>query len=424
MTNYDNISKAIGERNWQNSITHDNGQFSVSGGGKSTLALSQPGYGKSTLFSYRAQMSRCLHGEKSGFVSDLLAREPLEKWAGKVFQETVIWRARDQDNFANIIPENWYTSFKGSMGSIKNLYVWVHERDKEIIFYSYNHKRQEIPVLNLPPPIYYHDAEDIMRRLKWGAINVVLEPQTYSLSHTLIQRLREKKMDISEEEDRDRERKRAQKSKSGHRVKSTKNTQTAYEKREISPSYFWFDMIHVAKRMNKYRHILISIDEVDDVFEARSEGDVWKLIEMLANDWKDLRKSNISMDISTHETDFIDWRILKRVDYFIWMAGASVHGAYSMIKLQNLVSDLPIGTFLIEKRKMDFGLNIFGKIPFAQPSVRIEGLKGEDFNLSPSATKKLLDAYDAMWSDKREEEIINLDEPEEQKIIEPEVITV
>jgi hypothetical protein len=414
MTDYSNISKSIGEKNWQDCITHDNGQFAQNGGGKSTLYLSQPGQGKSTLMCYAAQMSRSLHGSKLDFVKDLMHREPLDRYAGKVFQETVIWRARDMDSFANIIPQNWITSMKGSMGSTKDLHLWVHERDKDIIFYSYNHKRQEITVQNLPPPIYYRDAEDILRRLKWGAINVVLEPQTYSLSPTLIQRLREKKMDISDEEERDQEWQKDQRKKTGHRKKTHRATQTSYEKREVSPSYFWFDLIHVAKRMNKYRHIMISIDEIDDVFEARSEGDVWKLIEMLANDWKDLRKSNISTNLSTHETDFIDWRILKRIDYFVWMAGASVHSAYSMLKLQNLVSDLPIGSFLIERRKMDFGFNTFGKIPLAQPAVRIDGLKGEDFNLSPSVSERLMRAYEDAWGIRQTGEIINLDEIEEQ----------
>ena len=48
MTNYDNISIAIGEKNWQNSITHDEGQFSDNGGGKTNLLLGQPGTGKTT----------------------------------------------------------------------------------------------------------------------------------------------------------------------------------------------------------------------------------------------------------------------------------------------------------------------------------------------------------------------------------------
>lgn len=252
-------------------------------------------------------------------------------------------------------------------------------------------------VKNLPMPLVYKDTDDLIRRLKQGAINAILEPQTYTLSPTLVQRLREKKMDINEETERAIELDKARRSKKPGR-KSAKTVKTSYENREVSPSYFWFDFIHTARRMNKYRHLKIDLDEVDDVMEPRSEGDVWKLIDMLAGDWKDLRKANISTNLATHETDFIDWRILKRVDYFIWMAGASVHNSYSMLKIQNLVSDLPIGTFIIEKRKIDFGLNTFEKIPMGQPALRVDGLKGEAFNLSPKTGERLMKQYEDAWS--------------------------
>jgi hypothetical protein len=408
MTDYSNISIPIGERNWQNSITHDNGQFAQDGGGKSTLYLGQPGKGKSTLMCHAAQMSRCMHnGSKMEFVGDLLAKNDLSKYAGKIYQETVVWRARDMDSFGNIIPQNWLHSYKGAMGSTKELYLWIHEADTNVIFYSYNHKRQEIVVNGLPAPQFYKDAEDLMKRLHWGAINVVLEPQTYKLSQTLIQKLREKKMDINAEDDRGNERKKLAKSKASHVKKGSINVFTEYEKREVSPSYFWFDMIHIAKSRNKDRHILFSLDEVDDIFEARSEGDVWKLIEMLANDWKDLRKHNISTNMSTHEIDFIDWRILPRIDYIVWMTGARLH-ARSSIKVQSLVSNLPIGMFLIEQRGISFGQNTFGKIPLAQPAVRIDGLKGEDFNLTETVAKRLLQKYEEMWIGKRSDDIIDL----------------
>jgi hypothetical protein len=204
-------------------------------------------------------------------------------------------------------------------------------------------------------------------------------------------------MDVSEDMERERELEKAKRSKTPGR-KSAKSVKTSYENREVSPSYFWFDFIHTARRMNKYRHLKINLDEVDDVMEPRSEGDVWKLIDMLAGDWKDLRKANISTNLATHETDFLDWRIMKRVDYFIWMAGASVHNAYSMLKIQNLVSDLPIGTFIIEKRKIDFGLNTFEKIPMGQPALRVDGLKGEPFNLAPKVGDRLMKQYEDAWS--------------------------
>jgi len=414
MTSYDRISTKIGDKNWQDSITHDDGTFSPDGGGKSTLHLSQPGKGKTTLMCYEAQMSRCMHVTKSDFVHDIIAKNDLSGYAGKIFQETVIWRARDMDSFANIIPQNWYTSFKGSLGSVKQLYLWVHENDTNVIFYCFNQKRQEMAVLNLPPPQFYTDAEDLIRRLHWGAINVVLEPQTYRLSPTLIQRLREKKMDISESEDRDQEYKKSQVERKDKttRTRGRKHSRarmpTNYEKREVSSSYFWFELIHVARKMNKRRHIMFSLDEVDDIFEARSEGDVWKLIELLANDWKDLRKANISTSLSTHETDFIDWRIMHRIDYFIWMAGAGIHSK-SILTVQALVSNLPMGAFLIEKRKIDFGINYFGKIPLAQPAVRIDGLKGEQLQLTEGTAKRLLRAYEESWTGRRVDDIIDID---------------
>jgi hypothetical protein len=413
MTDYSTISTHLGNELWQKSITHDNGQFAQDGGGKSTLLLGQPGKGKSTLMCYMAQMSRCMHnGSKLDLIKDITEKNDLSQHAGKVFQETCVWRARDMDSFANIIPCNWYNSFKGSMGSTKDMCLWVHEADKQIVFFSYNHKRQEICVNGLPAPMFYKDAEDLLRHLKWGAINVVLEPQTYHLSQTLIQKLREKKMDISEDDDRENERKKLRKEKGKpHVKKSTRNVQTDYERREVSSSYFWFDMIHVAKSQNRDRHIMFSLDEVDDIFEARSEGDVWKLIEMLANDWKDLRKHNISTVLSTHEIDFIDWRILPRIDYIIWITGARLYGR-SAIKVQPLVSNLPIGKFLIEQRGISFGQNDFGKIPLSQPAVRIDGLKGEDFILTDTVANRLMEKYAESWGIMKEKEILNLDDVE------------
>lgn len=410
MTDYSKISTHLGQVLWQNSITHDNGQFAQDGGGKSTLLLGQPGKGKSTLLCYKAQMSRCMHnGSKIPLVGDIVAKNDLSQYAGKVFQETVIWRARDMDSFANIIPCNWFNSFKGSMGATKDMCLWVHEKDTHIIFYSYNHKRQEICINGLPAPRFYTDAENLIKHLEWGKINVVLEPQTYHLSPTLIQKLREKKMDISDEDDRENERQKIRKSRGKpHQKKSTRNAQTAYEKREVASSYFWFDMIHVAKSQNKDRHIHFILDEIDDIFEARSEGDVWKLIEMLANDWKDLRKHNISTSLSTHEIDFIDWRILPRIDYIIWMTGARLYGR-SAIKVQTLVSNLPIGKFLIEQRGISFGQNDFGKIPLSQPAVRIDGLKGEDLILTEKVAQRLLEEYAVRWGVMKEKETINLD---------------
>lgn len=389
MTDYSRISSKIGHRHWIDSVTHDDGQFAADGGGKSTASFSSPGKGKSTLMCYVAQSCRFLHGSKGDFVNDFSRHEDVSSY--KVFLETVIWRVRDFDAFSNIIAANWADSMRGHEWSeaIKDLHLFVH-KDDSLLFYSLNHKKKPVPVRNLPLIERYEDSDDLMRKIHWGAINAVVEPQTYHLSRTLIQKLREKKMGISEAAERkDAEEANTRSNKKNppaHRPRKNAAL-TGYEKREISPAYFWFDMIHTAMESNHLRHITFCIDEWDDIAEARSEGDVWKLIDVLAQDWKTLRKANISTHLSTHQTDYVDWRILKRIDYFIWMRGAVIHPSYSMINRQSIVSDLPMGMFIIESRMIDFGRENFGKIPYSQPAVRIDGLKGQRLALTPGEMK-------------------------------------
>lgn len=388
MTNYEHISSRKGVTHWISSYLHDNGQTASDGGGKSTLSLSSPGKGKSTLMCTNAELCMYIDASKGELVRALVGKDDLSSF--NVFSETVIWRVRDFDSFSNIIKDNWELSLKVWRGCeinrAKDFYLFVHE-DDDVVFYSYTTKNKAVPVQNLPPIQRYKDVTDLMRKMHWGAINAVLEPQTYTLSQSLIMKLRQKKMDINEKDDREQNKKENDKERKNDkkpgRPRSAATTETKYERMEVSPAYFWFDLISGAQSLNKMRHITFCIDEWDDIAEARSEGDVWKLIDNLAANWKDLRKNNISTHLSTHQTDYVDWRILKRIDYFIWMKGAQVHPSYSMIKQQSLISDLDMGWFIMEQRMVSFGKVRFEKIPRSHPSVRIEGLKGNDVRLSP-----------------------------------------
>jgi hypothetical protein len=398
MTDYTRISSELGKKHWLGSTIHDHAEFGgEAGGGKTTISLSAPGSGKTTLSSWVAQSSKYVPPpyDKHGIIRAIMTGEI---YTDPVFLETVIWRIRDGDGFPRIIKENWVNSFRSHPdwwnGNIaKDVHIWVHEDDMGyILFYSINKKNQQVPILHMPKIETYRNAEDLIRRLHWGAINAVLEPQEYQLSPTLITKLREKRMDVKEDVEKVDYRKNLKKERVPHKKQSSKNY-AGFAQREVSPSYFWFELIHVAKDKNDLRHITFVIDEVDDIFEARSEGDVWKLIDILASDWKDLRKVNISTHLTTHQTDFVDWRIMKRADYIIWMLGAEIKPSFSMIKKQNIVSDLPMGMFLIEKRKIEFGVCPFNKIPNAQPAARIDGLKGEIKRLPDTMALGIMKAY-------------------------------
>lgn len=383
MTNYDLISGKTGLTHWISSYVHDNGQTASDGGGKSTLSLSAPGKGKSTLMCQNAELCMFTDDDKGPLIRAMVAKADLSEFTAH--PETVIWRVRDFDSFPNIITENWLQSLKAwkldHCYQPKQFHLFVHI-DDDLVFYCYNRKNQAMPIPNLPPIERYVDVPDLMRKIHWGSINAVMEPQTYKLSPSLIQKLREKKMDINEETDRANATKERLKDRPAHVRKSVKTTLTKYDNMEVSPAYFWFDLIAGAMALNKMRHLTFSIDEWDDIAEARSEGDVWKLIDNLAANWKDLRKNNVSTHLSTHQTDYVDWRILKRIDYFIWMKGAQIHPSFSMLNRQSIVSDLPIGRMIIEQRMISFGKVEFDKIPRSHPAARIDGLKGNDLRLT------------------------------------------
>lgn len=361
---YGHISKHKGRKNWAEANIHDDGMVQTSGGGKSTLSLGMMGVGKSTLGCYSAQECMYLNNEsKKKLVDQIASSEPLDIIdTSKCHPETVIWRGRESDSFSNILPENWKRNLemKGIYKPVKSVHLFVHE-DDDLIFYQYP-QHEPVAVEHLPPIERYENAADIMHKLHWGEINVVYEPQTYVLSNELVQRLKERKMD---------------------------NHVFSYANKEVKSAYFWFDIFLVCRMMNKQRHIQIMVDEWDDVVEARPEGDAWKLAEDLANGWKDLRRANISTHLSTHQTDFVDWRILKRIDYLVWMRGSTIHPNYSCIKRQSIVSNLPMGQYIIETRTIDFGIMEFDRISNKQQDVRVDGIKGYPKILNRNERQKI-----------------------------------
>jgi len=421
MVNYEKIRP--GYDLWLESVFHDSGEYSNAGGGKTTGYFSLPGMGKSTLLCIATQITSSFPGKqnKGAFIKaqSALLEDPGNKDLLDIIQsyviepETCIWRIRDSDGFANLIKPNWDRSFRGNREAPlgKPFHIWVHEKDADtVFFYCIDEKYNVVPVKNIPQIEYYHDAVDLISNLHIGCINAVLEPQTYKLSSEMISRLKEKKMEINDEYETElkdraiRAEDRADRAETGRKPGRPKGTRSRskraagtgkYEQMEIAPAYFWFDLIHTALKWNRRRHITFVIDEWDDVAEARSEGNAWKFIDILANDWKSLRRNNISAYLTTHQTDFVDWRILKRMEYKIWMRGAIVKDAWSMISQQELISGLDIGRYIIEYSKIRFGLCPFPKIPHSQPSVNIDGLKGQQRFLKPKEMDRLMKAMEA-----------------------------
>lgn len=405
MSILDKVSKKIGLQNWQYNIFHDDGNRESDGGGKSCAYLSPPGKGKSTLMVQAEQSVRCVLGDsKKGYVAHMNAGKSLDGY--DVEPETVIHRIREFDNFNVLFPENWMRSNPNWNVSCKPVHIFVHEKDNPV-FYCYKNDAVCAP-LNMPPIERYSNAKELISKIHWNHINAVLEPQTYRLSENLIFALKKHKMDDDDsqipegENDDDEELPEVALSPHPPAVKKTKRygkpqgdrkkkPSVNYARKFVDPAYFWYDMFDMAYRSNNRRHITFFIDEFHDVAEADCEGDAWKLISILATKtYPQFRKNNVSLHLSTHQLSFIDYRIVKRIEYINWFRGAKISPGNSMIERQQLLSQLEMGQVITEERDIQFGVMTFDKNHNAPPQVYVEGLMGQNRALTDKQTEQLL----------------------------------
>jgi hypothetical protein len=391
MSVYDKISKKIGRQNWNYNIFHDDGNVESDGGGKSCAYLAPPGKGKSTLMAQAAQFVRSVIGDsKKSYISHVAQGKDCSHFT--IEPETVLWRLREFDNFASLIPPNWINSYPNWGAEVKPVHVFVHELDNPLFFSIQNNT--PVTPTNMVPIERYHDAQDLMGKIHWNAINCILEPQTYRLSKNLIFALQKHKMDDDPDAEPEPDKPKYDPD-TGEPIKQKKKKKKQgvdYSKKFVDPAYFWYDLLDITYRNNNRRHVTFFIDEFHDVAEADCEGDAWKLASILATKtYPQFRKNNVSLHLSTHQLSFVDYRIVKRIEYINWFRGAKIAPNHSMISLQALLSNLNIGQLITEETNIQFGIMTFDKIHNAPPQVYIAGLLGQNPSLKQDEWARLLD---------------------------------
>jgi len=377
---YGKVSSRIGKKLYAAARIHDDGQYESGGGGKVSVSAGMPGSGKSTLLTQFAENTLYMRsGSKEKLCNAIASAEPgdVVDYSNCIL-ETIIWRIRDADNWPVFCDWRKQLKAKGwNKQKYKKLHLFIHEDDVDtIVFYCVNREHQISSIADMPKIETYSDAKNLVKQLHQNDINAILEPQTYSLSPYLTQKLKEKNLQGYNNGDAEaRERKMSKQ----------------FDKIECTPAIFWFDFLMELNRENLNRHVTVIIDEFDDVSPARSSGVIWHLTDILSDQFIDMRKHNISAHFSVHALDFVDWRILRRSNYFLWYPGSCPSSAYSMIKWHSLTATQPIGSFIIEAEKIEFGRMTFSKLPVILPAARIEGLKGT----VPALDKKQFRYYKA-----------------------------
>ncbi len=344
------ISPEIGLRQWLDLIYHDDGV--ISHGGVQCGIVGKMGTGKSTLMLQAAQQSRYIPDRsKKQLIQGLMSGNGANMLM-KTLPETVIWRGRINDYWNCLLPSNWNRSFPDSIFNPKPVVVWMHESDELTFNYIDDHKKErELKSVDVD---VYSTAEDLNEGIGEyeGWINVVYEPQTYVMSEQMIKKLKSRRLEEVDEAD----------------VKFTRKFL------DPSPPTFWFEFFGYMIKSKPYDFVTVIIDEFHQMVQSRSAGNMWHLIDIFANNFTDLRRNNISLLFTTHQTSFVDYRIADRLAKWIWLPGAKLSGAYSMIWNNALVAQQPIGRAIIEERLQEFGQFEFTRIPKQPPLLRVGGM--------------------------------------------------
>lgn len=232
----------------------------------------------------------------------------------RLMKETVIWRGRPKDN--------WH------LVEGKKFCVHIHFLD-EIEFLDKN----GTPITDLQ--IFKYDtAEDIIKNLKRGWVNVYYEPQNYLMDEELVEEIRKKQFIDTFPEVAD-------------------------------PIFFTYELVYYIERYKRHdEFITFIIDEADELFEANPEG-----IKHHLQSWfrktclRDLRKSKLSFILASHDYREIDYRIMFKLMNKIYFPSAAIPPARykSAIRKKDFAMRLKMGQYLIEK-KGNFGIAEYDEI--------------------------------------------------------------
>ena len=351
-----------GDKYYMGAIFHDDGVNHY--GGESLAIFGAMGSGKSTLLQYLAQYTRYLpEGSKDAMIARVLAGHP----ADKTEPETIVYRGRQFDIWNSLLPDQWMKSQPDFVFEPKPVYLFVHKDDPLQFTYIDNKTNKRHPLPDLPQVSRYVDAEDLFGRIRHGAINIVYEPERYQLSRYLARKLSEKKM----------ERQRVQSEKPQGKLRRLESETKKIRDTIVPSPIFWYDFIYQTAHLKGNEFMTFIVDEFHDVAEGRSEGDMWKLADIFANRFVDIRKLNISFYLVAHDTVFVDWRIFQRIERYCWLPRCRIPPDKSPI-YPAMVKHLSVGEAYFEHKLSGWGFVEFPRIKNQPPLVRVIGGREKD----------------------------------------------
>lgn len=345
------VDRERGMRLWREALVHDKAGPGM--GGTFTVIIGDFGSGKSTLLMQVCELTRYVNGNKEHYFA-----HP-ERYRLK--NETVYYRMRP-DEMCNSL---WEPFVRTWWPAPKPCKIHIHENDKNRVFFYHakTSEGQEVKVQNLPPIALYGSMEELYRNTKKQGINLVIEPQEYAMSPEFVQKLRTKKM-----EDYNFSLRRKY-----PRKKKKKDRDGTEDPIRAPPSIFWYEYIDYFLQEKDETNYTFVMDEASQVFPMNARGDRYDLQEIFISYFLDLRKNNTSMVLASQDLNYLDYRIVDRFPFRVWLKGAIPPKRGSMVH-RSLPGSLLPGEGIVEKKLNEWGGFDFLPIRNAPPTLKIGGL--------------------------------------------------
>ena len=135
--------------------------------------------------------------------------------------------------------------------------------------------------------------------------------------------------------------------------------------------YDWIKIFEFLIYRDDVQFVDVMFDEIEDLFPLNPAGEIWNLVEYGARLLKEFRKTYISLYAATQKVSDVDYRILNKINYFIYLRGAKTRK--NSIVEQRIVNFLNPGVAIIEGSYYQY----FRFNDIARPSVRAKISLGE-----------------------------------------------
>lgn len=306
-------------------------------------------------------------------------------YSSRMYRETCAYRVRKYDYWNTFFPSYWEEAFPGWKCKPVVLHQYAGNDYTFVTDEAGWVKPLDMSECEVIP--YETTDELILNNFRKGAINLICEPHEYMIPAEVVKSIALRKLQfklkpVADDDDVevDQQIKRSFTAPSPDQLNSLQR-KTIKKKQNYRPQpapspVWWYEMISKVLQLKPQHEFLsLFLDEFQEIGPMYSRAEIFHLVGWLVNTTFDQRRMNVSMYAVSHDTTLIDYRIKKRMEFFVYMPGAKPDEGNSLV-WQSLTAALVKGEYVIEKPNQRYGIDVFDRFVNQPPVVVCDGMAG------------------------------------------------